>query len=529
MIQIKAYSLPRLYKYIKYLLLLCVELFLFSPLYSQQQVSSNYYRSSVIQPDSNTQYGHQTNLKKQGDIINQVLSFPDRFFKKVESKINGFDKQLTQRTDKALSRLIKQEERLKQELEKGNKLAADNLFTKGIDSLRSMRGAINSKVNKLANPSSLKGAYFPFMDTLKTSLAFLQQGDVIPNTTIKTPSQITDALARVKAAEAKLQYSEKIKSYLAQRQQELRQRLAQYSGYDRAKKELDKMGKEIYYYQAQIKGYKEMLSEPSRIEEEAIKLLRKMPAFKRFMSDNGALAALFNNYKPGDVSGLQTREMVSKLMKDQMGLLGPEGNKIIEENLKEAKEVMDKLKNQAAGGSDATIPGFKPNGQKTKSLWQRIEIGTDCQFNKNNTLLPSTGDFGLSISYHITKNGIIGIGGSWKMGMGDIHHIRFTHEGIGMRSFVEYAIWKGFNLRGGWERNFLLKQVTTDNLIMMKKPENWQESALIGISKKMAIPLKMPILKKKAASGNMQILYDFLHNNKTPTSPAFQLRVGMGL
>ena len=529
MTKITIYSSSRIPMIVRSLLTFCALLCLFSPIYSQQ-VGSMYYRPSVVQPDSNKQYGHPSNQKKGGDIFDQILSFPDRFFKKVDSKINGFDKQLTKRTDKALSRLIKQEERLKQELEKGNKLAAENLFTKGIDSLKRMRAAINSKANKLANPTSLKGAYFPYMDTLETSLTFLQQGDAIPNTTIKTPTQITDALARVKAAEAKLQYSDKIKSYLAQRQQELRQRLAQYSGYDRAKKELDKMGKEVYYYQAQIKGYKEMLSEPSRIEEEAIKLLRKMPAFKRFMSDNGALAALFNNYKPGDVSGLQTREMVSKLMKEQMGLLGPEGNKIIAENLKEAKEVMDKLKNQAAGEGDASIPGFKPNGQKTKSLWQRIEIGTDCQFNKNNTLLPSTGDFGLSISYNVTKNGIIGIGGSWKMGMGkDIKHIRFTHEGIGMRSFVEYAIWKGFNLRGGWERNFLLKQITTDNLIMMKKPENWQESALIGISKKMAIPLKLPILKKKSASGNIQILYDFLHDNKTPATPAFQLRVGMGL
>jgi len=529
MTRIIAYSSSRIPLLVKFLLTLCMVLCLFTPIYSQQ-VGSMYYRPSVIQPDSSTQYNHPSNLKKKGDIFDQILLFPDRFFKKVDSKINGFDRQLTKRTDKALNRLIQQEVKLKQQLEKGNKLAADNLFAKGIDSLKRMRAAINFKANKLANPSSLKGAYFPYMDTLKTSLTFLQQGDAIPNTSIKTPSQITDALARVKAAEAKLQYSDKIKSYLAQRQQELRQRLAQYSGYDQAKKELDKMGKEVYYYQAQIKGYKEMLSEPSRIEVEAIKLLRKMPAFKRFMADNGALAALFNNYKPGDVSGLQTRDQVSKLMKDQMGSLGPEGNKIIEENLKEAKEVMDKLKNQAAGEGDATIPGFKPNGQKTKSIWQRIEIGTDCQFNKNNTLLPSTGDFGLSISYHITKNGVIGIGGSWKMGMGkDIQHIRFTHEGIGMRSFVEYTIWKGFNLRGGWERNFLVKQVTTDNMIMLKKPENWQVSALIGISKKMAIPLKLPILKKKAASGNIQILYDFLHDNKTPATPAFQVRVGMGL
>jgi hypothetical protein len=128
------------------------------------------------------------------------------------------------------------------------------------------------------------------------------------------------------------------------------------------------------------------------------------------------------------------------------------------------------------------------------------------------------------------KKGVIGIGGSWKMGMDkDIEHIRITHEGIGIRSFVEYALIKGFNIRGGWERTFLVTQITTENLTMLKKPENWQQSALLGISKKMAIPLKLPILKKKAASGSVQLLYDFLHDSHIPASPALQLRVGMGL
>jgi hypothetical protein len=505
-------------------------LFLFQSLHAQQQVGSRYYRPGVIQPDSATLQNAHDNKQKRGDLFSRIQTFPDRFSQKVKTKISGFDKQVTKSTDKALRRLIKQEERLKQQLAKSDKLAANNLFTRGIDSLKRMRASITSKTTKLANPTSLSGAYFPYTDTVKTSLTFMQQGNSIPDVNIKTPTQITDALARVKAAEAKLQYSEKIKSYLASRQQELRQQLAQYTGYDQAKKELDKMGKEVYYYQAQIKGYKEILSEPSRIEEEATALLRKLPAFQRFMADNGALAAIFNNKSATDLSGLQTRESVEKLMKDQMGLMGPDGSKLIEEHLQEARQELDKLKQQAAGSGDATIPGFKPNGQKSKSLWQRIEIGTDCQFNRNNNLLPSTGDLGLSVAYHITDKSAIGIGGGWKMGMGkDINHIRFTYEGISMRSFVEYAVWSGIAIRGGLERTFLVKQISTQQLGELKKSSNWQQSALLGISKKMAIPLKVPLLKKKSASGSMQLLYDFLHNSHNPTTPALQVRVGMGL
>jgi hypothetical protein len=508
----------------------CLLLLLFQPLFAQQQVPSGHSRPNLFQPDSATQLHNPHNPPKRGNLLTRLQTFPDRFSKKVQTKISGFDKQLTNRTDKALRRLIRQEEHLKQQLAKSDKLAADNLFTKGIDSLKRMRAHIISGSVKPANPSAPPGAYFPYMDTVKTSLTFLQQSNAIPNTDIKTPTQITGALAQVNATEAKLQYSEKIKSYLASRQQELRQQLAQYSGYDQARKELDQMGKEVYYYQSQLKGYKEILSDPSRIEEETTRLLGKLPAFQRFMADNGALASVFSNRNPTDLSGLQTRAVVDQLMKDQMGLMGPDGPKLIEEHLQEARQVMDKLKQQAAGEGDATIPGFKPNGEKSKSLWQRIEIGTDCQFNRSNTVLPSTGDFGLSIAYHVTTKGAVGVGGGWKMGMGkDINHIRFSYEGISLRSFVEYAILKGISIRGGWESTFLVNQINTAQLVELKKSSNWQQSALLGISRKMTVPLKVPLLNKKSASGSMQLLYDFLHDAHHPATPALQLRMGMGL
>jgi len=460
----------------------------------------------------------------------KIISIPNQVFKKIDNRINNFDKLLTKRTDKALSKIIKREERLKKMMSKKDSLVTHNLFSRGIDSLKHFQQVITSKTQKLSNPSSLKGEYLPYLDTLKTSLSFLNFNKSLSFSSPNTPAQITDALVRVKEAEAKLQYSEKIKSYLQDRQLELKQQLEHLAGYDKLKLEMGKISKEMYYYNQQLASYKEILSDPARVEAEAIKLLQKIPAFNKYMSENGALAAVFSNKDATNQAGLQTREMVKKLMKDQMGLLGPDGEKIIQEQIQAAKQEMDKLKQQAAGQGDATIPGFKPNGQKTKSIWQRIEIGTDFQSVKGNSLLPVTTDLGFSIAYHVTNKGMIGIGGSWKMGIGkDILHIHLTHEGMGFRSFLEYAIIKGFNIRGGWESNFLLKQINTENLILMKKPENWQQSALIGISKKMAIPLKLPVLNKKSTTASVQLLYDFLHENHTPATPALQLRIGMGL
>ncbi len=486
--------------------------------------------STLSQNRTATKELEQKPSKSVDSLITKVLSFPDRLFKKIDGRINHFDRQITRSTDKSLSRIIKQEERLKALMAKGDSAATHNLFTRGIDSLKHFQKVITSKANKLSSPSSLKGEYFPYLDTLKTSLSFLNETKALSFSSPGTPAQLTDALARVKGVEAKLQYSEKIKSYLRERQQILRQQLEHLSGYDKMKQEMGKISKEMYYYNQQLTSYKEMLSDPASIEQAATKLLLKVPAFNKYMEENGILAAMFTPKEATNLSRLQTRETVDKLMKDQMGLLGPDANKIIEEKMSEARDEMDKLKQEASGEGDANIPGFKPNGQKTKSLWQRLEIGTDCKFDKRNNLLPSTGDFGLSISYKLMKKGVIGIGGSWKVGLGnDITHMKLTHEGVSMRSFVEYSIIKGFNIRGGWEKNFLLKQVPTENMIVLKNPRNWQQSALIGISKRMSVPLKVPVLKKKAASGNVQLLYDFLHESHVPATPALQVRVGMGL
>ena len=75
-------------------------------------------------------------------------------------------------------------------------------------------------------------------------------------------------------------------------------------------------------------------------------------------------------------------------------------------------------------------------------------MGTNLQTVKGNNFFPSTTDMAISVGYKLNDKSIIGIGSAYKMGWGkDIRHIAITHQGIGLRSFVDYRIKEVFGCR----------------------------------------------------------------------------------
>lgn len=118
------------------------------------------------------------------------------------------------------------------------------------------------------------------------------------------------------------------------------------------------------------------------------------------MLENCIHAAFYTPKAPDNLKGLYTRDMVNKLMKDQMRLTGTDCDKIIDDCFKEAREEMDKLKQQAAGKGDVFIPGFKPHGKKTRILWQCFEIGTVSSMRTIPCFLQRETSSSKNISYH---------------------------------------------------------------------------------------------------------------------------------
>ena len=156
------------------------------------------------------------------------------------------------------------------------------------------------------------------------------------------------------------------------------------------KSEFDKLSKTAYYYSAQVKEYKEMLKDPKKIEQKTLSILNKLPAFQKFMQENGQLASLFRineNIDPAlSLTGLQTRSSVQQIIQQRVTGGGPNAMKIVQQNIALATGELNKLKekvNQFGGGnSDIEIPDFKPNNQKTKTFLKRLEYSATVQFEK---------------------------------------------------------------------------------------------------------------------------------------------------
>jgi hypothetical protein len=182
----------------------------------------------------------------------------------------------------------------------------------------------------------------------------------------------------------------------------------------------------------------------------------------------------------------------------------------------------NKLTQAGSSGSDDIMPeGFKPNNQKTKSFLKRIEIGTNIQSQKTNGYFPATSDIGLSIGYKLSDKSILGIGASYKMGMGkDIRHINITHQGAGMRSFIDWKIKGSFWMSGGYEMNY---RNAFRRIDVLKDLNAWQQSGLIGLSK--VISLKTKFFSKT----KLQLLWDFMSYQQLPRTQPILFRVGYSI
>lgn len=123
---------------------------------------------------------------------------------------------------------------------------------------------------------------------------------------------------------------------------------------------------------------------------------------------------------------------------------------------------------------------------------------------------------GLQVAYKLTPKISPGVGISYLLGLGeDWSNISFTHQGVGLRSFVDFKILQMLFIEAGYERNF---KHEIKNIEQLQEEKYWQNSALLGLKIKQ---------KVHGSSGlTMSLLYDFLHEEHTPTSPAIVYRIG---
>ncbi|PSL45738.1 hypothetical protein CLV51_104445 [Chitinophaga niastensis] len=448
----------------------------------------------------------------QDSAVNKI---PDKYLSQAKKKSDKLEKQVTRRTDKALRRFMKEEGRLKNKLARIDSTKAKQLFSGSIDSLGNMKARIQNKLTRVSRPLSQAGG--PYLDSLQNSLAFLKQSKDLLNQTKGATDKLNGSLKSVEQLKDKLQQAEEVKAFIRERRQLLNEQLKQYTGFS---KDLQKMNKEAYYYAQQLKEYKEVFKDKKKAEQKAMELMQKVPAFNDFMQKHSQLASLFNIQGAAasaqSLEGLQTRNQVEQLIQQRLGSGGPSASAAVSQQMAEARSKMDELKSKFPDLDNAAdMPNFRPNQMKTKSFLQRLEFGSNIQFQRSNKFFPTTGDLAGQVAYKFHKNGSTGVGLSYKLGMGTgFDNIHFSNQGVGIRSFIDWKLKGTFFLNGGYEQNYQPNYAALPDGVGQK----WTQSGLIGISKKYKINSKM--------KGNIILLFDFLYNQHVPKTDPIKLRTG---
>ena len=455
----------------------------------------------------------------------KVINFPSKFFSRIQGKTADLDKQLTTQTDTYLAKMARREERLKKKLYKVDSAAAKNLFANSVQQYAAL--AQKLKTDTGSRTQSLSGEYQPYTDSLRGTLGFLQQNPTASSLSPKMQAELQSSASQLQALQAKMQDADQIKAYIQQRKQQIGQYISEHASLAMILgSQYQGMNQDLYYYSQQVRQYKEMLNNPDEMEQKALSLLNQLPAFQSFMKNNSQLAGLFNlpaNYgSPQGLVGLQTRDQVNDLIQGQVAAGGAGGTAALQSNLQSAESQLDgfkdKLSKLGSGSGDIEMPNFTPQQNKTKTLWKRLEYGTNFQTTRNNYYFPTVTDLGLSVGYKLTNSSTVGIGASYKIGWGNgIQHIALSSQGVGLRSFIDIKIKGSFSATGGLEYNYTTPFTAYQQISQLKY---WTQSGLIGVSK--TVSVKSRVFKKTKLS----LLWDFFSYQQIPKTQAVIFRVG---
>jgi hypothetical protein len=270
-----------------------------------------------------------------------------------------------------------------------------------------------------------------------------------------------------------------------------------------------------------LSNYRDLFNDPEKIEKTVVSLLSKNPAFNQFYSQHSQLSGLFNvgsaSQNLSNLDLYQTQSSVQGILNNAVNTSGINPADFMRQQLSSAKEQLSQLKDQLFQNSSTSgeMPDFKPNSQKTKIFKQRLEYGFNVQFEKKNQWIPGGVNIAGTIGYKLNDKSIMGLGLSYQAGLGSIQKIEITHEGIGLRSFIDWKLKKQIFITGGYEMNH---QSGFKKIEQLKDLRAWQQSGLIGLSKKYKIT--------KNKKGNLQILWDFLSYQQVPRTPAIIYRLG---
>jgi hypothetical protein len=449
--------------------------------------------------------------------IPNITEVPLKFIQTTNNKIDKYSNRITSKMKKNLEKLSKFEEKIHKLLLKANPTVAEQLFGAGRITFASMLAKV--KEGK-ALSENYKSSYDAYCDKLVTNIKYLETQKEGLNKKYILPLQ--SAKEKAMQLEKDVAETEAAQALIKERKKELLAEAYKVLG---KSKYFKKISKQEYYYFEYLKEYKSIFNDETKLEKTAIELIKKIPGFEKFASENSALAGLFGNFSlqgggGGNsipiVNGLAPRSQVMQGVQAVVGGAGV-GFNPMDMITQQMPDVKNKFANLlgGSGGADAELPDFKPNTQKVKSFLKRLDYSSEIQFGAANNFLPTTANIAMTVGYKLNDKFSTGAGMSYILGLGQgWNNLKLSSEGVGFGTYLKMKMKKGFNVQGGSEWNYN----THFNKIIDLKNNGWQQTALLGFTKSMKAG--------KKAKSEIKLLYDFLHNSHRPSTQPFIFRVG---
>lgn len=453
--------------------------------------------------------------------IDVVVKKADRFRMKATEEASQISEEMLRISGRFEKKLSRYEKILAKYINKKDSLhqKANMLLTNPLD--KSLLAKLSQSDSLLAQLKH--GPYLQRVDSLQSMLGFLK-GKKLP---------VNDQLDQLLAVKNRLGIINDYQEQLKQRQLQWLELLKTSSSLsNRLPKSFVRIQTDILAYKAKWQYWKEVVNNPAKIEQEALRVLTKIPAFQEFIQKNSELASLFgipsnsSSVAAAALPGLQTSSTLSEYIQTRMGNQSQTGQMIIDEMkatameegpssdannpFSQLTESVDKAKQQLNSGGTVGNPELSP-GQlekvalKSKGFKKRLEFTWNMQTGQRVRSFPVTNDLGLSLGYKILPKAVAGIGASYKFGLGSWQKISLTHEGMSIRSFFDWRIsspnaklMANFWITAGYELNYWERIRHLQDWRHLA----WQKSGLIGITKKISI-------NKKEIK--MQFLYDYLN------------------
>jgi len=439
----------------------------------------------------------------------------DSYCNVIGTKFQRINKRLFKATKEALDRSEKAERRIYRKLLEQDTISASIFLSQLQEHYQVMRKKLEDAKNGLVE-KELK-EYNKYFDTIKTTLTFLH----LNSNTLPDNVSVSAASGQLKSYETLLQTSNEIKRQLAKHSKELTARLSPFG----LSKQLNRLNRESYALKQQLDEYKNLLKDRKKIENLVLSKLRDNNTFAEFFKSNSILSKMFQLPGRSDVSlnqnlqGLQTIASVQAQINQQFGSAAVDPQQYVNQQVSFEQNQINQLKaklNKVKAGSNSDPEMHEGyNSQRGKSFFKRLSYETNFQTQRQQVTMT---DASLMIGYKINDRSVVSFGASARLGLGkNWNNIRFTNEGFGLRSVLDWKLKHSLWITGSYETNYFRRfdQVQYNGYV-----DPWQANILLGLMKKIKVNSKK--------SSTVRLAYNLLHKESNFLTQPIVFRVGYG-